>query len=257
MPAPILNAEGLVKRYGGVHAVDGVSLSVAPGELLALIGPNGAGKSTLFNLISGQTLPDAGAVRLGDTVITGLPPHRLARKGLGRSFQITGSFASLTVREAIQAARIARLGRSLRAFGFASRVARQDVDHLIHLVGLDALADRVSATLSYGDLKRVELAIALAGEPRVLLMDEPTAGMALAERKALMALVSALARQASIGILFTEHDMDIVFGHADRVLVMARGALIAAGSPAEVRANPAVRAVYLGGSLGADHVASA
>ncbi|MBM3644108.1 MAG: ABC transporter ATP-binding protein [Alphaproteobacteria bacterium] len=244
----VLEVEDLAKSFGGVRAVAGVSFAVAAGELLALIGPNGAGKSTCFNMLNGQLRPDTGRVRLAGRDIAGLPPRRVWRLGVGRTFQITATFASLTVRENVQMAlysHAGRLGSMLARFGGAF-VA--EADALLDQVGMRAQADRVCGVLAYGDLKRVELAIALANAPRLLLMDEPTAGMAPRERGALMGLAASLARARGIAVLFTEHDMDVVFGHANRVIVLDRGRLIAGGAPAEVRADAAVRAVYLGGS---------
>ena len=244
----VLQVEGLKKAFGGVQAVADVSFAVAAGELLAMIGPNGAGKSTCFNMLNGQLTPDEGVVRLGGRDIVGLPPRAVWRLGVGRTFQITATFASLNVRENVQMALYAHAGhlRSLlRRFGAA---LRPEADALLSQVGMLDQADRVCGVLAYGDLKRVELAMALANEPRLLLMDEPTAGMAPRERVALMELTSRLARARQIAVLFTEHDMDVVFGQADRIIVLDRGRVIAAGLPDEVRANPDVRAVYLGGT---------
>jgi branched-chain amino acid transport system ATP-binding protein len=243
---PTLVAEGLRRSFGGVRAVDGVSFSVRAGELLALIGPNGAGKSTCFNLVGGQLRPDSGRVRLRGADITGLAPRRIFRAGVGRTFQITATFGSMTVRENVQ---MVLLSHARRLFGLwrpARTLAREAAEALLARVGMEAQAERPCGVLAYGDLKRVELAIALAGAPCLLLMDEPTAGMAPAERAALMALAATIARESGIAVLFTEHDMDVVFGHADRVLVLDRGRTIAEGTPAEVRADARVRAVYLG-----------
>jgi branched-chain amino acid transport system ATP-binding protein len=243
---PTLVAEGLRRRFGGVRAVDGVSFAVRAGELLALIGPNGAGKSTCFNLVGGQLRPDSGRVRLRGADITDLPPRRVFRAGVGRTFQITATFGSMTVRENVQ---MALLSHARRLFGLwrpAGTLAREAADDLLGRVGMEGQAERPCGVLAYGDLKRVELAIALAGAPCLLLMDEPTAGMAPAERAALMALAARIARESGIAVLFTEHDMDVVFGHADRVLVLDRGRPIAEGTPAEVRADARVQAVYLG-----------
>ncbi|MFD2263609.1 ABC transporter ATP-binding protein [Lacibacterium aquatile] len=242
----LLVARNLAKAYGGVKAVKDVSLSVAAGEVLAVIGPNGAGKSTLFGMIGGQIRPDAGEVTLEGRTISGLPPSRIARLGLGRTFQITGRYASLSPREAVQTALHARHSGFFNLWGKAEVLAREAADAILAEVGIAHLADRTAGDLPYGDLKRVELAIALAGDPQVLLMDEPTAGMAAGERMALMAEVAALASARGLAVLFTEHDMDVVFGHASRVQVVARGATIAEGRPELIRANPLVRSLYLG-----------
>ena len=244
----MLEVIGLRKSFGGVQAVRDVSLRVAAGELLALIGPNGAGKSTCFNMLNGQLRPDAGTVRLDGRDITGLPPRAVWRLGVGRTFQITATFGSLTVLENVQ---MALLSHARRLRGLWRPVSAEDPAPALELlgrVGMAAQAARPCGVLAYGDLKRVELAIALANAPRLLLMDEPTAGMAPPERVALMALTARIARESGIAVLFTEHDMDVVFTHADRLLVLDRGAMLAEGSPAEVRANPRVREVYLGAS---------
>ncbi len=241
-----LEVEGLAKSFGGVRAVQGVSFVVQPGEMLALIGPNGAGKSTCFNMLNGQLRPDAGVVRLLGKPITGLAPRAVWRLGVGRTFQITATFGSMTVLENVQ---MALLSHQRRLGGLWRPVARLDAAPalaLLERLGMAAQAARPCGILAYGDLKRVELAIALANDPKLLLMDEPTAGMAPQERVALMALTAAIARESGIAVLFTEHDMDVVFAHAARILVLDRGALIAEGAPAAVRADPRVREVYLG-----------
>ena len=246
---PLLAVAGLAKAYGGVKAVCGVDFSLRAGEILAMIGPNGAGKSTCFNMLNGQIIPDAGTIRLDGRDVTGLSPRLMWRRGVGRTFQITATFGSMTVRENVQTALLSRDGAAGRPFGFAGAIAVDEADRLLDLVGLAPMALRPCAELAYGDLKRLELAVALTSRPMLLLMDEPTAGMAPAERIALMRLVAGLARERRMGILFTEHDMDIVFEHADRVIVLDRGELIAQGSPAAVRADPKVRATYLGEGL--------
>jgi branched-chain amino acid transport system ATP-binding protein len=245
--APVLEVTALTKHYGGVHALDGVSFSIAPGELLALIGPNGAGKSSCFNIINGQLRPDAGEVRLHGRDITGLPPRRIARLGVGRTFQVATVFASMTALENVQMALIAAQGRVFRLWAPAHRIAREEALALLNQTGMAALAERPAAALAYGDVKRLELAMALAGDPSLLLMDEPTAGMSADERQAMIALVRHLTRARSLAVLFTEHAMDVVFGHADRVVVLARGRLIADGSVEAVQSDPAVREAYLGG----------
>jgi branched-chain amino acid transport system ATP-binding protein len=246
MSGPVLETLDLAKSFGGVRAVDGVSFSVDAGSLLAMIGPNGAGKTTCFNMLNGQLKPDAGRVVLGGRDITRLPPHAVSALGVGRTFQITATFASMTVRENVQMALLSHHGQALRPFGRADAAHLAEADALLERVGMGAQAGRACGVLAYGDLKRVELAVALAGAPKLLLMDEPTAGMAPGERTRLMELAAAIARAQGIAVLFTEHDMDVVFGHADRVIVLDRGRLIAAGTAAEVRADPRVKAVYLG-----------
>lgn len=245
---PVLEADGLVKAWGGVRAVDQVSIRVEPGRMLALIGPNGAGKSTCFNLLNGELAPDAGRVVMLGTEVTGWPPRRIRRLGVGRTFQITEVFGSMTVRENVQAALIAARRESFRLFGRADRRHMDDANALLDRIGLGEQAGRAAGELAYGDVKRLELAIAIANRPKLLLMDEPTAGMAPAERAGLMQLVSALVRETGMGVLFTEHDMDAVFGHADRLMVLHRGRVLAEGRPDEVRTDPRVREVYLGGA---------
>jgi branched-chain amino acid transport system ATP-binding protein len=242
----VLLVEGLHKSFGGVQAVADVSFAIEPGELLALIGPNGAGKSTCFNMLNGQLRPDAGLVRFEGRDIAGMRPRQVWRLGVGRTFQITATFASLSVRENVQMALYSHAGRLRSLLARFGTAFRAEADALLDQVGMLDQAERPCGVLAYGDLKRVELAMALANAPRLLLMDEPTAGMAPRERVALMELTARLARERRIAVLFTEHDMDVVFGQADRIIVLDRGQLIAGGTPAEVRANPDVRAVYLG-----------
>ena len=246
----VLDVAGISKAFGGIQAVDGVSFRVAAGEMRALIGANGAGKSTCFNMLNGQLRPDAGRIRLRERDITGLAPSRICRLGVGRTFQIAATFASMTVRENVQTALLAHRRQTWRFLRPAAALFRGEADELLSAVGLAEQADRAAAVLAYGDLKRLELAIALAGAPMLLLMDEPTAGMAPAERGALMRLVRALTQRQGIregiAVLFTEHDMDVVFSAADRIMVLDRGRLIAEGEAAAIRANTHVREVYLG-----------
>jgi branched-chain amino acid transport system ATP-binding protein len=244
--SPLLEVSGLSKSFGGVRAVHEVTFSVAAGELMALIGPNGAGKSTCFNMLNGQLRPDRGDVRLGGRSLIGLKPREVWRLGVGRTFQITATFASMTVRENVQMALLSH--HRMLANGWVSAAGQfvDEADALLDRVGMKAQAERSCGVLAYGDLKRLELAIALAHQPRLLLMDEPTAGMGPKERLELMALTAGLVREAGVAVLFTEHDMDVVFRHADRMMVLNRGVLISQGSPAEVRANEEVQRVYLG-----------
>jgi len=245
----LLSVENLSKSYGGIHAVRGVSFSLNAGEILAVIGPNGAGKSTCFDMLNGQITPDKGRIHLLGADTTGLKPRAIWRLGVGRTFQITATFATMTVRENVQVALVSHRRRLFDLVSSTPRLAREEAGRLLELVGMAAHAERPCGELAYGDLKRLELAIALANQPKLLLMDEPTAGMAPRERIDLMRLTATIAREQSIGVLFTEHDMDVVFEHASRILVLNRGTLIAEGPPAEVRGNPEVRAVYLGEGL--------
>jgi len=241
-----LEVRGLSKAYGGVQAVRDVSFSVDAGEVVALIGPNGAGKTTCFNLLNGQLRPDSGEIALAGRSVVGLRPHQVWRLGVGRTFQVTATFSSMTVRENVQVALLSH-HRKLFSLGKpAGRFQVEEADALLARVGMQQQAARPCAVLAYGDLKRVELAVALANRPRLLLMDEPTAGMASDERQALMQLAAALARSERIAVLFTEHDMEVVFNFASRIIVLHGGEVIAAGAPDEVRANPRVREVYLG-----------
>ena len=230
LPANVLEARDLRKRFGGVRAVDGVSFSVGAGERVALIGPNGAGKTTCFNLLSGQGEPDSGKIFFNEKDMTSLPPRERFRLGVGRTFQVAETFASMTVSENLN---------------LASNFSHGG-EELLAKLQLLSLENQLCSTLAYGDLKRVELAMALAGRPKLLLMDEPTAGMAAGERESLMALVEKLSQQDGIAVLFTEHDMDVVFGFATRIVVMHEGKIVASGAPGEIRANPKVREVYLG-----------
>jgi branched-chain amino acid transport system ATP-binding protein len=242
----VLEVRNLRKAYGGVQAVDDVSFAVGPGELLAMIGPNGAGKTTCFNMLNGQIPPDSGEVLFQGKSLRGLAPRDIWRLGVGRTFQITATFASMTVRENVQMALLSHHRRLRSLFSLAARQHREEADALLGRVGMQEQAERACSVLAYGDLKRVELAIALANKPTLLLMDEPTAGMAPAERRELMQLASELASSGGIAVLFTEHDMDVVFGFANRVIVLAEGRLIAQGPPQTVRADAKVREVYLG-----------
>jgi ABC-type branched-subunit amino acid transport system ATPase component len=241
----VLAVSNLRRSFGGVRAVDDVSFALDDGEVVALIGPNGAGKSTLFNLVDGQLAADAGQVRFLDQPLDGLTTAARTRLGIGRTFQVAQAFASMT---ALQNAQIALSAVQAPLSVGAPLWTRhaEPARALLAQVGLDERAEDAAATLAYGDLKRLELALALATAPRLLLMDEPTAGMAPGERTALMRLVVELAAARRMAVLFTEHSMDVVFGFARRILVLSSGRLVADGLPEAVRADPEVRRVYLG-----------
>jgi branched-chain amino acid transport system ATP-binding protein len=241
----LLEVNGLAKSYGDFRAVKDVSFSLAAGEMLALIGPNGAGKTTCFNMIMGQIPASAGTITFDGKPITGTPPRDIWRLGVGRTFQIATVFASLTVEDNVRVALHSRDVQTFNLFSWANRTYGASHEALAQ-VGLLEQKHRAASELPYGDVKRLELAMALVHSPRLLLMDEPTAGMAPSEREALMSLVSKLVDERNMACLFTEHDMDAVFAHADRVLVLDRGRLIAQGTPDEVRADANVQAVYLG-----------
>ena len=242
----LLKVENLCKSFGGVRAVDALAFELAAGEVLALVGPNGAGKSTTFNLVNGQLAPDQGSIRLADRELAGRPPHRIWREGVSRTFQVAATFASFSVVENVQLALLSADRLLWRPWARAREHRRDDALALLAAVGMHEQRDRPSRVLAYADLKRVELAIALASRPRLLLMDEPTAGMAAAEREQIAALVKRLAREQQLAVLFTEHNLEVVFRYADRVLVLARGRKLAQGAPDEVRNDPAVQEAYLG-----------
>jgi len=242
----LLRVDNLGKSFGGNRAVDGISFELARGELLALIGPNGAGKSTTFNMVNGQLAADSGRITLDGQPLLGLKPRQIWQRGVGRTFQIAETFASLTVVENVQMALLSADGLLFALWRRASAHRLDDALALLAQVGMAAQAQRPCSELAYGDVKRVELAIALANSPKLLLMDEPTAGMAPKERNELMALTKRLVVERQLAVLFTEHSMDVVFAHADRCIVLARGRLIAEGTPAQIREHPQVQAVYFG-----------
>jgi branched-chain amino acid transport system ATP-binding protein len=244
--APILDVRDLRKRFGGFTAVDGVSLSLGPREVIALIGPNGAGKSTFFNLVTGHLSPDAGRVSLAGRDITGAAPHDICRLGMGRSFQRINIFPSLTVFENIQAAIIAHRRAGHRIWGRSVSLFRDETHALLESIGLADRAEAVGGTLSYGAQKQIELGIALASEPAVLLLDEPTAGMSAQETQDAMALIRRLVAERTLALLFTEHDMEAVFSTAHRIAVLSQGRLVAQGHPDDIRADAEVRRIYLG-----------
>jgi branched-chain amino acid transport system ATP-binding protein len=236
----------LSKAFGGVRAVNEVSFDVKGGEFLALIGPNGAGKSTCFNMINGQLAADSGEIWFEGSQLNGKKPREIWRLGVGRTFQVAATFGSMTVVENVQMALISHAQQVYRLWRPAASLHRDRALELLDQVGMRAQADRPGRELAYGDVKRVELAIALANDPRLLLMDEPTAGMAPRERNDLIALVKRLVIERGISVLFTEHSMDVVFAFADRIIVLARGRLIADGDAKSIRNNAKVREVYFG-----------
>lgn len=251
----LLTVAGLHKAFGGNNAVDGVDFSLDKGELLALIGPNGAGKTTVFNLLSGQLPADRGSIRLAGQELLGRGPREICRMGVGRTFQIAETFSSLSVLENVQ---MALLSADRRIFSFWRRAhdhRRDDALRLLEQVGMQDQAGQTCADLSYGDVKRVELAMAMADSPGLLLMDEPTAGMAPAERLELMALTRRWVDQSGSSVLFTEHSMDVVFAFADRIVVLAEGRVIADGKPQDVRQDPRVQQVYFGSGKSFEHAA--
>ena len=243
---PLLDVRGLRKSFGGLRAVDGVDLALPRGEIRALIGPNGAGKTTLFNMLTGQLRADGGEVRFKGERLTRLPPYAVWRRGVSRTFQLTATFASLSALENVQVARFSHRRKTYSLLTRATRLEVEESRRLLAQVGLDEQVGRLAGVLAYGDLKRLELAVALANGPALLLLDEPTSGMAPAERGALMALIAELAHERDLTVLFTEHDMDVVFAISDRIMVLHQGRVIAEGKPAEVRANAEVQRVYLG-----------
>ena len=245
MNAPLLEVSSLWKSFDAVDAVRNVSLSVTGGEIVAVIGPNGAGKTTLFNLMHGELVADAGDVRFDERSILGLPTHAIARRGIGRTFQVPATFASMTVRESVALVRSASEARDAAVVSAMLGIDASS-DAILARLRVADLSNAHGGALAYGDAKRVELALALATKPRLLLMDEPTAGMTPRARRELMQLVVDFAHADNVSVLFTEHDIDIVFGFAERLIVLDRGAVIAEGTPEDIRANPDVRAAYLG-----------
>ena len=244
--AAILTVQNLYKAFGGLKAVHNVSFELAEGQLLAMIGPNGAGKSTCFNLINGQLRPDRGDIFIMGNKISGSKPRDVWQLGVGRTFQITATFPSMTVRENVQ---MSILSYYRQTKSLLTKVRHLYVDEamaLIDLVGIADQADRPCGVLAYGDLKRVELAVALGNQPKLLLMDEPTAGMGPSESRELMKLTEAIVHTRKIGVLFTEHDMQVVFDYADRIIVLNRGQMIVEGPPNEIQKNSEVKKIYLG-----------
>ena len=244
----LLEIRNVTRRFGSLVAVRDVSLTVEAGELRAVIGPNGAGKTTFFNLISGFFPPSSGTIVFDGQDITRVPAHRRVALGMARTFQITEIFPELTVFENVRIATEAAAGHATRPFvgAAAATWVRERVEDTLRLVGLEGRAARLAGELAHGDQRVVEIAMALSLQPRLLLLDEPTAGMGDEETRAITALVRRLHREKNCTIELIEHDMRVVFHLADRITVLDQGALLAEGSPAEIAANPAVQAAYLG-----------
>ena len=242
----ILEVTGLEKYFGGVHVTSNLSFAMREGEQSAIIGPNGAGKSTFMNLLTGYHRPDSGKVVFAGEEITGLPPHKVVRRGISRAFQVSSIFGRMTVGENVRAAVQAQMRATFRLFASARGVGAGETGRVLALCGLEGKRDLIAGELAQGDKKRLELAIALAGKPRLLLLDEPTAGMSIDEARSTMELVDRLNRELKLTVLFTEHDMGIVFNHARRLTLLHRGEIILEGTPEEVRADATAQKVYLG-----------
>lgn len=245
-PDVMLEVHGLCRSFNGFEAVREVSFAVPSGSITAMIGPNGAGKTTVFNLLTGLLKPNRGDVVFKGQDVTHLPPHRRCRLGMGRSFQRTNIFSHLTVSQNIQAAFIAHRGKGWELWRSSTGLYAAETEDLLRSVGLLDRAHEKARYLSHGDQKQLELGIALALDPEILLLDEPTAGMSISETQKSIALIERLARERNLTLLFTEHDMDVVFSIADRIVVLHHGSVLANGEPADVRQDEAVRHVYLG-----------
>jgi branched-chain amino acid transport system ATP-binding protein len=242
----LLEVRGLTKRFGGLLATSAVDLDILPGETHAVIGPNGAGKTTLIAQLSGDLRPDAGAIRFGGEDVTRLPSPARSQRGLARSFQITSIFKDLTALDNVALAVQAHAGHSFRFWRPArhERALREPALAVLRSVGLEGRADMLAARLSHGEQRQLEIAMALATGPRMLLLDEPVAGMGAEESQRMIGLLRAL--RGGQTLLLVEHDMDVVFALADRISVMVSGRILASGPPAEIRANAEVRRAYLG-----------
>ena len=244
----LLEVERVTRRFGGLPAVDDLSFAVQEGEILGIIGPNGAGKTTLLNLISALLSVTDGTIRFRGQTITGLPPHRIIRKGIGRSFQITNIFPRMSVFENVQVALFSQHRHSRNPFTLArgyGAVGREALE-ILDLVGLAEKHESSASILSHGDQKRLEIAISLASRPKLLMLDEPTAGMSRFESRETVALLRKISREQGLTLVFTEHDMDIVFGISERITVLQQGAVIADGTPEQIKGDPKVRKAYLG-----------
>jgi branched-chain amino acid transport system ATP-binding protein len=246
----MLRIENLRKSFAGFVAIDGVDLSLPEGARHAIIGPNGAGKTTLFNLLTGHLQPNSGEVFYRGEAITGLKPYKIVGRGISRSFQHTNIYPRLSVFENIQAALISHHGMQYRLFKSAEGLFRDEALELLESVGLGEDIDRIAGTLAYGRQKQLELAVGLSSSPDLLLLDEPTAGMSPQETRHTIELIGQIVESRGLSLLFTEHDMNVVFTIADRISVLHFGKIIASGTAEDVRADEEVRRVYLGGGHG-------
>ncbi|MDD4849716.1 MAG: ABC transporter ATP-binding protein [Gemmiger sp.] len=249
MSEPILQVEHLNRYFGALHATRDVSFTVPQGQIRAIIGPNGAGKSTLMDLITNRTTPTSGKVVFQGMDITGMAPHKIVHKGMTKCFQISKLFNALTVYENVQIARIEMNRKTFSLLPVRDTYLKAEVVECLRLVGLQDKMNEVAAYLSYGDQRRLDIAIALAMDPKLLILDEPAAGVAREEAYTLMQLIRDLAAKRDMTILFIEHDMDIVFNYADEISVLRDGALIASGTPEEIKNNAYVQEAYLGGGV--------
>ncbi len=246
MSGPILATRGLTRSFGSFTAVQGVNLTVEHGTIHAVIGPNGAGKSTLFKLMTGVLRPSGGEVLLQDEPIGGKQPHAIARRGLVQVFQLSSICARMTVAESVAVGIMAQRHRTFDVFSRFHRTAEREALALLEQVGMGHLGSAVAGSLSHGDQRSLEIAMALAIQPTVLMLDEPTAGMSPAETQVIADLIVSEARSRDLTVVLSEHDMDVVFGVSDRVTVLHQGQVVASGKPDEIRAHPKVMEVYLG-----------
>ena len=246
MSDTVLIVEDLSRNFGGVQAVKDVNLAVPAGQMRAVIGPNGAGKSTFFNLLTGYIPCNSGRILFRGKDVTGLPPHSLCRLGLGRTFQINSIFASATVLENVQVALLAHRRRIWNMWAAADKLLVLEAEELLTTLGLKDRADKLGSELSYGDRRRLEVALALACEPQLLLLDEPTAGMSIPDKPGMVELIRKVSRERGVTVILIEHDMDIVFSVADEITVLHQGAVVAQGTPQEIKSNEQVQQIYLG-----------
>ena len=246
MSGSVLIVEDLSRNFGGVQAVKDVNLAVPAGQMRAVIGPNGAGKSTFFNLLTGYIPCNSGRILFGGKDVTGLPPHSLCRLGLGRTFQINSIFASATVLENVQVALLSHRRRIWNMWAAADKLLVREAEELLTILGLEDRAEKLGSELSYGDRRRLEVALALACEPQLLLLDEPTAGMSIPDKPGMVELIRKVSRERGVTVILIEHDMDIVFSVADEITVLHQGAVVAQGTPQEIKSNEQVQQIYLG-----------